>query len=157
MVNERERAELWESFADLLDRLRAEGETPGTVIAVEGTRDRAALRRLGLGPAVMLVHRGRSMSRWVHELGPSTRRVVVLTDWDRAGGELAARLRDHLRASHVDCDLELRRRLAVLLHGELVHVEGLFGWARRMAESLGRPLEDAVARGPSGPARRPTG
>lgn len=150
MVNERERAELWEGFVDELERLRTDSEAEGAVVVVEGARDRAALRRLGLRAPIVLLHAGRSTSALVHELDRRANRVIVLTDWDRAGGLLAARLREHLRAGQLDCDLECRRRLARLLHGELVHVEGLYRWARRVAESLGSSLEEAIGPAASG-------
>jgi 5S rRNA maturation endonuclease (ribonuclease M5) len=71
--------------------------------------------------------------------------VIVLTDWDREGGQLARRLREFLDAEQVPLDLEYRRRLARVLRGELAQVEGLYGWARRLAERQGRSLEQLLS------------
>jgi 5S rRNA maturation endonuclease (ribonuclease M5) len=67
--------------------------------------------------------------------------VVVLTDWDVEGGHLARKLREFLEADQLEFDLDFRRRLSVALRGEVAHIEGLAGWARRSAERAGAPLE----------------
>jgi 5S rRNA maturation endonuclease (ribonuclease M5) len=138
-----------EQFLRLWERLRTESAQPGTVVVVEGDRDRASLRRLGLPGAIVTVHRGRALSGTAHDLVGASRHVIILTDWDAEGGHLARRLREFLEAERLVLDLDYRRRLARIVHGELVHVEGLFGWARRIAERNGRSLEDLL--GPVGP------
>jgi 5S rRNA maturation endonuclease (ribonuclease M5) len=136
-------AESWVSFVDLWQRLRLESTEPGTVVLVEGERDRRALRRLGLRGTVATLHAGRTLAETAHLLIRRGRRVVVLTDWDAEGGHLAHRIAEFLRAESLELDLETRRRLARVLRGELVHVEGLYGWARRLAEAEGTTLEEA--------------
>jgi len=157
MQRDRNPLAAFEEFVELWQRLLAEAETPGTAIVVEGERDRRAVRRLGWTGPVAVVHRGRSLSATAQALVEGSRRVIVLTDWDTEGGVLARRLREFLEAGTVGLDLEYRRRLARTLRGELVHVEGLYGWARRTAERLGVPLETVVV--PAGRAddRTPTG
>ncbi|MCI4344563.1 MAG: hypothetical protein L3J87_02935, partial [Thermoplasmata archaeon] len=71
--------------------------------------------------------------------------VVVLTDWDTEGGHLAQKLREFLEAERLTFDLDFRRRLARVLRGEVAHVEGLAGWARRTAEREGAPLDHFLA------------
>ncbi len=148
MTNGRARAEILEEFLDLWGKLATASEEAGTVVVVEGARDRRALRRLGLGGPIALVHRGVTLAGTAHALVGRGRRVVVLTDWDREGGLLARRLKEFLAAERLDLDLEYRRRFARVLRGELVHVEGLYGWARRLAEAEGAVLEELL-----GPAR----
>ncbi len=140
--------EPFEAFTELWGRLLA--ERPGSVVVVEGERDRRSLQRLGWSGPVVVVHRGRPISETARGLLAARGRIIVLTDWDTEGGRLARRLRDFLEAEDVDLDLEYRRRLARVLRGELTHVEGLFGWARRQAERRGEPLEK-LAEGPGGP------
>jgi len=132
------------AFLELWARLRVESLEAGCVIVVEGERDRRSLRRLGLAGPVTLVHRGDSLATTAHRLARQSRRVIVLTDWDGEGGLLARRLREFLEAEPVSLDLEYRRRLARILRGELVHVEGLHGWARREAERHGATLDHFV-------------
>jgi 5S rRNA maturation endonuclease (ribonuclease M5) len=136
-----DRAAAWPEFVRLLDRLRDELATGKVVLLVEGIRDRRSVRALGIEGPVELVHSGRTMSELAAHLSREGRRVVVLTDWDAAGGQLARTLREFLEAEAVGIDLEYRRRLARVLRGELVHVEGLAGWARRTAIEAGAPLE----------------
>lgn len=144
MRTPRDRREIWPEFLELWEELRQASAEPGTIVVVEGERDRASLRRLGLPGPVMLLHHGHTLSQLAQELGSGPRRVIVLTDWDTEGGHFAQRLRELLRPGPAEIDLEFRRRLAQLLHGDLAHVEGLAGWARRTAEGIGAPLDHFV-------------
>jgi len=133
--------ERFEAFVTLWGKLLGERAGETTAVVVEGERDRRSIRALGWSGPVVVVHRGRPLSATANGLATFRGKVIVLTDWDREGGHLAHRLRDFLDAENVDLDLEYRRRFARILRGELTHVEGLFGWARRQAERLGEPLE----------------
>ena len=136
----RDPASLFDEFWELWVRLRSDSRAPGTVVVVEGERDRRSLRRLGLEGTILLVHRGRTISETAQHLAASARHVIVLTDWDAEGGHLAHRLREFLGTGRSGPDLEYRRRLARILRGELVHVEGLYGWAVRTGEKGNRSL-----------------
>ena len=131
-------------FLRLWERLRSASAEPGTVVVVEGDRDRTSLRRLGLPGPIVKVHRGRALAGTAHDLVGASRRVIVLTDWDTEGGHLARRLREFLEAEPLVFDLEYRRRFARIVRGELVHVEGLYGWARRLAERGGHSLDELM-------------
>jgi len=141
MVGGSVRSSLWPEFQALWEKLVVESRRPGTVVVVEGVRDRRSLARLHVDGHVVVLHHGRTLSGVAQELGAAARRVIVLTDWDAEGGHLARRLREFLEATPIELDTDFRRRLASLLRGELVHVEGLAGWARRTAEAVGVPLE----------------
>jgi len=145
----------WEEFQRLWRQLLEELAVPGTAVLVEGERDRRSIERLGVRSPIHLVHRGQPLSHLAHDLARKTARLIVLTDWDRAGGQFAQKVRELLAAGPVEVDLEFRRRLARALRGEVVHVEGMAGWARRLAEREGQPLErlwdpDAGTRPPTG-------
>jgi 5S rRNA maturation endonuclease (ribonuclease M5) len=151
------RQSVWPEFLKLWAELLEASRSPSTVIVVEGERDRRALARLGIDGRVVVLHRGRSLGGVAHSLTREAERVILLTDWDAEGGRLAQRLREFLEATKVDLDLDFRRRLARVLRGELVHVEGIAGWARRTAEQLNVPLEHWLAEIESESARkRPT-
>jgi 5S rRNA maturation endonuclease (ribonuclease M5) len=139
-----EALEPFEEFVQLWGKLLEEADGLRAVIVVEGERDRTAIRRLGWTGPVVVVHRGRPISATASGLVASRGKVIVLTDWDSEGGHLARRLRDFLGPEDIRLDLDYRRRLARLLRGELTHVEGLFGWARRQAERRGETLDRLV-------------
>lgn len=141
MPRREEAAAVWADFLELWEMLVLDSIEPGTVIVVEGERDVQSLRRLGVEGRVLPLHRGQRLAALARELGEHARRAILLTDWDTEGGHLAYRLRDLLAAGPVEVDLDLRRRLARCLHGEVVHVEGLFRWAQRHAEREGAPLD----------------
>ncbi len=131
----------WEEFQEAWGALVEASRSPKTFVVVEGERDRRSVRRLGLAGEVVLLHRGQPVRLVAHDLARRARRVILLTDWDAQGGRLAHLLAEFLKAMPLELDLEHRRQLARLLRGELTHVEGLYGWARRTAEALGEPLE----------------
>jgi 5S rRNA maturation endonuclease (ribonuclease M5) len=140
----RDPAALFDEFWELWARLRHDSRASGTVIVVEGERDRRALRRLGVPGTIVLVHRGRTISETAQSLAASARRVIILTDWDTEGGHLAQRLKEFLGVGRFGPDLEYRRRLARILRGELVHVEGLYGWAVRTGEKGNRSVANLL-------------
>jgi len=135
------RAEAWEAFLKLWEEFLSGANDDSTVSVVEGERDRRSLKLLGVSGRVVLLHSGRGLSQLTRSLSKPGQRVVILTDWDREGGHLAHRLTELLVAEGVQVDVEFRRRLARALHGEVAHVEGLAGWARRSAERAGAPLD----------------
>jgi 5S rRNA maturation endonuclease (ribonuclease M5) len=152
MRNGADPAATLDEFLDLWERVRAASAVEGTVVVVEGDRDRRSVRRLGLAGGVLVLHGGRTLAQTAHSLSRRARKVIVLTDWDTEGGHLAHRLSEFLAPEPLELDLETRRRLARVLRGELVHVEGLYGWARRLAEHVGENLEERLARSdPGGP------
>ncbi|HYB80004.1 MAG TPA: toprim domain-containing protein [Thermoplasmata archaeon] len=140
MAGGRDPTTVFEEFWDVWGRLLGESRHPGAVVVVEGERDRRSVRRLGLSGPVVLVHRGRTLSETAQHLATTSRRVIILTDWDTEGGHLAQRLKEYLGAGPSGPDLEHRRKLARVLRGELVHVEGLYGWASRTAGKAHRSL-----------------
>lgn len=141
MPNGRSRVAAWPEFLDWLDRARSTAAVSGTAVLVEGERDRRSLRGLGIEGPVVLVHRGARLPEVARQLTVEYRRVIVLTDLDTEGGHFAHRLGELLAPGGVAVDSEFRRELASILHGEVTHVEGLLGWARRTAELEGAPLE----------------
>ena len=141
----------FDEFVELWEKLLGEANGSRTAIVVEGERDRRAIRRLGWGGPIVVVHRGQPISATAKGLATSRGKVIVLTDWDAEGGRLARRLRDFLEAEKLRLDLDYRRRFARILRGELTHVEGLFGWVRRQAERRGEPLDRLLDGSPDGP------
>ncbi len=113
-----------------------EASIQGAAIIVEGRRDEQALRALGLkGPVVMASRRS------ALDLAEDTARVfpqiVLLTDWDEKGDEMAKTIERHLRSVGSRPDLEIRSRLKKLVKKEIKDVESLSLYVERMREQNG--------------------
>ena len=96
------------------------------MVVVEGNRDMGALRELGFrGPVERCSHSFlQGLCGELARLGTGAR-VVVLTDWDRKGEQLARLLAGYLGGEGLTADLEPRRRLRALVREEVKDVEGL--------------------------------
>jgi len=113
--------------------LEASGE--GAAIVVEGERDERSLRELGVeGP---IVRAARRPALEVAEDGVmGYEEVVILTDWDRAGDELARRIELHLRGMGARVDTETRERLKRMVRREIKDVESLSGFVERVRSEI---------------------
>jgi dTMP kinase len=136
--------ELLEGLDDALDDLR-EASRRGPVL-VEGRRDAAALEALGIDRNVEVLNNGRPLLARCEEIGRSADFVTVLMDWDRKGGELAARLEAGLYRQGLEVDLEVRAQLRRLTRGSVYAVEELASFRRRVeaaARAKGKAREPA--------------
>ncbi|HEV2118654.1 MAG TPA: hypothetical protein VGS11_00890 [Candidatus Bathyarchaeia archaeon] len=107
-------------FQDLQEQSDA-----GVPIIVEGRRDEAALRKLGIkGTILCLKATGEPRFRFIDRLDGS-KRAIVLTDFDREGGELGTWL--YLELSHrgIHADNQLWRKIRNLARTEVRSVEEL--------------------------------
>jgi 5S rRNA maturation endonuclease (ribonuclease M5) len=102
----------------------------GWGLVVEGKRDELAFRELGYEGTLA------TLPKLARGVGPALRdakKVVILTDLDREGGVLAARLVRKLTHDGIKTSLAERRRLKVASHGTFLHMENL----SRFADSVG--------------------
>jgi len=119
-----------DELLELLDKLRlANEETP---ILVEGERDEAALRRLGMEGVILRVKGADSVFAVCEGVGKAHRKAIILTDWDRGGGHLARLLMDMLGANGVRYDADFRKSLSRITKKEVVHVEGLDSYVENL-------------------------
>ncbi|MEM0129236.1 MAG: hypothetical protein QXG65_03630 [Thermoplasmata archaeon] len=140
-----DRARLQE-FLERWSRLAQDASAPGTVLVVEGVKDREALDSLGLKASIERIHAGRSLAAFSHAVGLHYRRAILLTDWDRAGGTLARRLTLLLRADGIEVDLVHRQEIGRATRGEIVHVEGLATWILHLVDAVGTAWATELAR-----------
>lgn len=117
-------------------------------VLVEGEKDERSLRKLGLTGAIERVNRGTSLLAVCEALARSHREVIVLTDWDRKGGQLARLLREKLGASGGRANLQWRRDLASL--AQVRTVEGLAGWMTTLRAAAAPAGERRHASHPAG-------
>lgn len=108
-------------------------------ILVEGTRDAEALRELGVTGEIIVYNRGQSMAVLADRLR-RLKRLIVMFDWDRKGGQLTHLLKDHLSGGR-SLDLELRKEFASV---SLVRcVEDLTHARRTLRKRAEEAVEDA--------------
>ena len=136
MLSPEERLEQLEKIFEELEDL-----SESTPIIVEGNRDVAALRRLGITKNVTALHRGDTIFAFTEEIAKRHRKAVILTDWDRRGGLLARMLREALAANGVAANHTLRARIVILSKKEIKDIESMPTFiARLKASTAGQPM-----------------
>ena len=131
----------------IIDELRIQSEA-GVPIIVEGRRDEAALRRLGVtGKVHCLKARGESRHEFLDRLD-GTKEAIVLTDFDREGKELETWLYKELSQRGVKSDLKIWIRMRSLARSEVRSVEELPSFIRALeSRARGiRPVSPQVPR-----------
>ena len=119
-------------------------------VIVEGRRDVAALRRLGLRGTIATVHCGQSVAAFGEQIARRYSSVVLLLDWDRRGRHLHAQLTRQLEADWEEYDY-IRQDLIGLCKSAISCVEELPAWLAAQDASVPSPLTP----GSSGAGRRP--
>lgn len=119
----RDPQETLEEVEELLRQLRERPE--GTVILVEGRKDRQALAVLDIEGEIVQVQDARGIFGVAEELARKGQEAIVLTDWDRKGGQLAELLRHALKANGVRYDDTIRARMSALGKKEIKDIESL--------------------------------
>lgn len=110
-------------------------------VLVEGRKDEHALRRLGLVGKILVYNAGKKLGETADNLARSHPRLIVLFDWDRTGGHLVQRLREHL-AAQVELDLSYRKELAQV--SQVRSVEDLPAALRIWRKRAGLPPHPAA-------------
>jgi len=130
----------------IIDELRMQSEA-GVPIIVEGRRDEAALRRLGVtGKVHCLKARGESRHEFLDRLD-GTKEAIVLTDFDREGKELETWLYKELSQRGVKSDLKTWIRMRSLARTEVRSVEELPSFIRAL-ESRARGIRPVTPQVP---------
>lgn len=115
----------------IFEELRARSSA-GVPIIVEGRRDEAALRRLGIAGRVhCLKARGESRHEFLDRLD-GTGQAIVFTDFDREGKKLETWLYKELSQRGVKSDLKLWIRMRALARTEVRSVEELPSFIRAL-------------------------
>jgi len=133
MSSARDRERL-EALEGVLDELRE--REPGVAIIVEGDRDVSSLKALGVPPPIIKLNQGVSLLNLCEELAREYEAFVVLTDWDRTGGQLASHLERHFRSTGAPVDMDIRRRLKMTLPYQIHDIESLDGHVERLRAAV---------------------
>jgi len=114
----------YERLQKLLQRLNDEAED-GSVIVVEGARDKKSLESMGIKGRIVCIQSSRRSTYSFAEQFDGERNVIVLMDFDRQGVFLANRLTRVLNSQSIQANLVLWRELRNLTRSELRSVEEL--------------------------------
>lgn len=105
---------------------------PDAVIVVEGPKDERALLRLGVIVPIAVLNQGKGIGDALASIAGSNdskgaphRTVIILTDWDRKGGQLANRIMKACLNLNIPFDNDARRKLAFLTGKWIRDVESL--------------------------------
>ena len=112
-----------EELQSILDEMIS--RDPDAVILVEGMRDRGALTILGVKGEMVQVQSSDGILPIAERLAREGRTAIIMTDWDRKGGQLARLLRNALIANAVPYDDSLRQRLVIIAKQDIKDVQSL--------------------------------
>ncbi len=101
-------------------------------VIVEGARDVAALKKLGITKNVTPLNTGLSVFGFCEDLSKRTNEAVILTDWDRRGGQLARMLKEGLLANGVKANDRVRARIVILSKKEVKDIESMPTFMERL-------------------------
>jgi 5S rRNA maturation endonuclease (ribonuclease M5) len=123
----------YESILEELEDLRESAETAAVI--VEGKRDAAALRALGVKGRLYTLNEGRTLLETAEIIADRHGDIILMVDLDRAGRALAARLKRLLTYKRVR--VNERYRLSLLRKLDTHQVEHMYTRFRRIQEELG--------------------
>ena len=113
-----------ERLQKLVQRLNDEAEK-GSVIVVEGARDKKSLESMGITGRIVCIQSSRRSTFSFAEQLDGEKDVIVLMDFDRQGVFLANRLARVLNSQRMHANIMLWRALRSLTRSELRSVEEL--------------------------------
>jgi 5S rRNA maturation endonuclease (ribonuclease M5) len=103
----------------------------GAVIIVEGKRDVFSLRRLGIEGNFELATKT-SLYNFAETIAKIGTEVIVLTDWDRRGDLLAAKLLGYFKNFGLKPELQIRHKIKLICYKEIKDVESLYTYVSRL-------------------------
>ena len=124
-------AERLEEILRLLEDLRA--LAADHVLIVEGKKDCAALEVLSIQGDMYQMQTGGGAVGAVEYVEAHGGKAVILTDWDRKGEELAARLEELLGQGNPSVDTRIRRELRRLCRMYIKDTESLDTLVRNLS------------------------
>lgn len=116
-------AERLERIQDVLERLKE--VLSDSILLVEGHKDVAALKNVGIDGEFYCVQSGGGPVKASEYVWNAGKDAVILTDWDRRGNILAQDLRENLSSLEVAYDDSVRSDLSFLCRPFAKDVESL--------------------------------
>lgn len=110
---------------------------PEEAIIVEGEKDRKSLRSIGVSSTIYVINNGKSVVENSEKLAKRYKKIIIMTDWDRKGGQLAHEFYEQLKLLGVDVSLEERKELSFLCKKYIKDIESLYEFMRTKSGRLG--------------------
>ena len=114
---------------------------PETILLVEGRKDRMALGIMGINHQTREVQNEGGIFALTESLAREGRTGIILTDWDRTGGQIARNLRNALTANGVPYDDSIRARLSRICRKDIKDIESLPSFYSRLVTEAERRRE----------------
>lgn len=133
-------SEVWERLEVTLEEIK-DLSAEGVGIIVEGKKDEESLRELGVeGPVYQIPSGGKTPLNSLEELS-GCEEVIILTDFDRTGEDLADFCREHLEKLDIKVLFRYRKKLKNLVRKAVKDIEGLAKFVRseRASKSKDNP------------------
>ena len=131
-MNSTERAE---RLNELLDELSEMCEHD--ILLVEGTKDKWAMSLLGVTAEMIAVQAEGGPLKVSERLFNEKRNVIIMSDWDPKGEEIAKELEHHLLSLSVKYDASMRAKIRSVCANEIHDVESLPSlYSRLVTESI---------------------
>lgn len=105
-------------------------------VIVEGKKDAAALRSLGLTGDIITLHNGQNLYDFCDDIIQRFHRVILLMDWDRKGEDLNRTISIHLKGCWEEFS-SFRELLKILCQKEIKDIEGIPKLLRRLEGNEG--------------------
>ncbi len=104
----------YETFLELTSVVQEMGELVDAVV-VEGAHDKEALREMGITKEIVMYSSGSSYVDFVDYLRSRYKRVVILTDYDRAGKRFNKKLSAGLERAGIKVERRYREEIGRIL------------------------------------------
>jgi 5S rRNA maturation endonuclease (ribonuclease M5) len=124
-----------ERVEELLSEL-SEYSEKGAIIIVEGKRDVLSLRKLGIEGNFELATR-QSLFNFSERIAQLGKQVIILTDWDRRGDLLAAKLTEYFENFGLKPELEIRNKLRLICQKEIKDIESMYTYVYNLRIKTG--------------------
>jgi len=128
-----------ERFQQLIDQVTFESSN-GSTIVVEGQKDRDSLRRMGIKGPIRCLQSSRQNALAFTEDFDHTKRILILTDFDREGTSLAKKLVRSLTGHGLQVNLVLWKRLRELTRSDVRSIEELPKYFERLTVEAYKPI-----------------
>jgi len=123
-----------ERLPKAMERL-ARKNASGVPIIVEGKKDVAALKRLGVKGTMLTIKDSGQVLEDVLDRTCSAE-IIVFVDYDRHGLELAKEIVSYLECHRIKVDLSIWREVRALVRRDVKDVEGLPSYLERLKKKV---------------------